>query len=63
MNYSITIPNGNTKYTVFTSLDRVSDEHEFEAGVIVSIDDEETARILCKDPIEHNLEGVDLKQE
>jgi hypothetical protein len=63
MNYSVTIPNGNTKYTVFTSLDRVSDEHEFEAGVIVSIDDEEIARLLCKNPIEHNLEGVDLKQQ
>ncbi|MDQ3228128.1 MAG: hypothetical protein M3Q13_00095 [Pseudomonadota bacterium] len=63
MSYSVTVPNGKTKYTVFTSLDRLTDEHEFEAGVTVTIGDSEVAKILCTAPIVHNIEGVDLKQE
>lgn len=63
VNYSVTVPNGSTRYTVFTSVDQLSDDHEFEAGVIVTADGEEIARILCREPIKHNLEDVDLKQE
>ena len=61
--YSITIPNGETKYTVFTSLDRVSDAHDSEAGVFATVGDNEVARILCKDMITSNMMDVDLKQE
>lgn len=63
INYSVTIPNDVTRYTVFTSLDRIGDDHEFEAGVIVTTDGVEIARILCREPILHNLEGVNLRQD
>jgi len=62
MNYSVTVQNGDTKYTVFTSLDRLTDEHEFEAGVTAAVGNNEVVRILCIDPIVHNIEGIDLKQ-
>ena len=61
--YSVTIPNGNTSYSVFTSLDRMSDSHEFDAGLSVTVGDEEIARIDCMEPIVHEIEGVDLQQE
>lgn len=63
MTHSVTIQSGNARYTVFTSLDRLSDEHQFEAGVIAEIDGDQVARVLCKDPVEHELEGVDLRRE
>ncbi|HEY0502980.1 MAG TPA: hypothetical protein VGD42_05730 [Lysobacter sp.] len=63
INYSVSVPSGSTKYTVYTSVDRVGDEHEFEAGVMVATNEEEVARIRCKEPVVHGLEGVDLKQD
>lgn len=63
IDYSITIPNGDTGYTVFTSLDRISDAHEFEAGVVVNADDKEIGRVLCKESITHHIDDIDLKQE
>lgn len=61
INYSVGIPNGATLYTVYTSADRISEDHTFEAGVAASVDGEEIARIRCVEPVEHRLEGVDLK--
>lgn len=61
--YSVTIPNGHTNYSVFTSLDRMSESHDFDAGVSVTVGDEEIARIDCVEPIVHQIEGVDLQQE
>lgn len=63
ISYSITLPSGDAKYTVFTSANRLTDQHEFEAGVLATIGDAEVARVLCEDPVTHNIDGVDLKQE
>ena len=62
ISYSVTITNGNTNYTVFTDLDRMTEAHEFEAGVSVDVNDKEIARILCIEPIVHHLEGIELKE-
>jgi hypothetical protein len=61
--YSVTIPNGNTKYTVFTSLDRSSDSHEFESGISVDVNGDEVAKIECRNLTANNLTGIDLKEE
>lgn len=63
LSYSVTITNGDTKYTVFTGLDRVDEAHEFEAGISVHVGDERVARILCVEPIVHNIEGIELREE
>lgn len=63
MNYSVTIPNGSAKYTVFTSADRIGSDHEFEAGVVVKDGQKEVARIRCVAPIVSNLAGVNLRVE
>lgn len=63
ISYSVIIPNADTRYAVFTSVDRLSDEHEFEAGVIATVRGEQVAQVLCREPIIHNLDGVDLRDE
>lgn len=63
INYSVTVANDDAKYTVFTSVDRMDDAHRFEAGVVATVDNEEVARVLCKSPVKHALEGVDLKRD
>ncbi len=60
--YSVTVPIGTTKYTVFTSADRIDDAHQLDAGVVVHVGNDEIARVRCIEPIRHELEGVDLKQ-
>lgn len=61
MSYSVDIPNGQTVYSVFTSLDRISEKHAFEAGVNVLQKGELLATVKCSGaPTENRLEGVDL---
>ena len=64
MSYSVTIPNGNTKYEVFLSVDRLSDDHPLEAGINVSVDDRHLATIECApNSLYQSLEGIDLPLE
>lgn len=63
ISYSVDIPNGNTTYNVFWSLDRLNEQQDsIEAGVNVMIHDQLAATVACsgKNIINH-LEGVDLK--
>lgn len=57
--YSVSVPNGDVHYTVFTSADR--SEQEFEAGVSVEKDEEEIARVICREPVLHNIEDIELR--
>lgn len=64
MSYTVNIPNGDYLYRVFWGVDRLTDEHEVEAGVHVEKKGDLLATVYCKpDTVEQNLEGVDLKPE
>lgn len=61
MHYSVDIPNGNTIYSVFWSLDRLSPQQEETGGVTVTIDGSYVATVSCgSGGIIQNLMGVDL---
>lgn len=62
MSYSVTVPNGATRYTVFFSVDRLSESHEIEAGINVDVNGEHVATVACRvDTLEQRIEGVDLR--
>lgn len=62
ISYSINIPNGNTVYDVFWAVDRMTDEHEEQAGVHVEVNGRPVATVRCDvDSVQQFLEGVDLK--
>ncbi|TIC82044.1 hypothetical protein [Crenobacter intestini] len=63
LSYAVNLPNGNTEYSVFWGMDRLSDGHEVEAGVHVSIDGRPAATVRCAPgaAIEQNIEGIDLR--
>jgi hypothetical protein len=64
ISYSVTIPNGNTRYQVFFSVDRLSETQEIEAGINVEFDGTHVATVDCKmDTVIHNMEGIDLKSD
>ena len=63
MSYAVDIPNGKTVYNVFWGVDRLSDNHDTEAGVNVMVDGKPIATVECTGKnIVQNMEGVDLKQ-
>ena len=63
VSYAVNLPNGNTEYSVYWGMDRLSDEHEVEAGVHVSIDGRPAATVRCAPSaaVEQNIEGIDLR--
>lgn len=62
MSYSVNIPNGNTVYSVFWGVDRLSEEHAVEAGVNVETNNKSVATVKCSEKnIEQNIEGIALK--
>ena len=59
---TIDLPNGNTTYSVFWGVDRMSDAHEVEAGVHVQANGRHVATVSCKeDMVQSFMEDVDLK--
>lgn len=64
LSYRVTIPNGTTAYSVFFSADRLSDNHDIDAGINVEVNGELVATIPCRaDSLEQQLEGIDLRSE
>lgn len=62
MSYAVDIPNGKTVYSVFWGVDRLSEEHDIEAGVNVLINGKQAATVMCRpDTVQQALEGIDLK--
>ncbi len=63
INYSVSIPHGNTVYSVFWSLDKLSESHAIEAGVNVEVNKKLVATVPCVDGKRavQNIEGIDLK--
>ncbi len=61
LSYSVDIPNVSTTYSVFVSMDRLTDAHAMEAGVNVWEGEKLLASVKCSGKkIVNNLEGVDL---
>lgn len=63
ISYSVQVPNGNTTYSVFWSLDRATSEREIDAGVRVEVNKKPVANVKCvgEKHIVQNIEGIDLK--
>ncbi|HPZ56154.1 MAG TPA: hypothetical protein PLK50_02420 [Ottowia sp.] len=61
--YSVDVPNGDTTYSVFWGVDKLSSNHTIEAGVNVETNGKQVAQVLCSPngKVLHNLEGVKLK--
>jgi hypothetical protein len=61
LSYSVDIPNGATTYSVFHSVDRITEAHATDAGVNVLEGDKLLATVKCSSKkMVNNLEGVDL---
>ncbi len=61
-NYSVQIPNGNTVYEVFSSTDRMGDEHASTSGINVNAGGKHVATLTCKSgTVVNNIEGISLK--
>ena len=64
MSYSVTVPNGAYNYTVFFSVDRISDEHPVTSGVIIEVDQKIISTVYClPNTLVQSLEGIDLKED
>jgi hypothetical protein len=63
MTYRVDIPNGETRYSVFWSADRMTEQHSIEAGVTVEQKGAELATVHClvNKKLVQNIEGIDLK--
>lgn len=62
MAYSVTIPNANAQYSVYSSVDRMSEEHTISAGVDVILNGKHATTVECSSNIDSSgLEGIDLK--
>ena len=64
ISYTVEIPNGDTKYIVFWSADRLSERHPIEAGVGVDRNGARLATGRCIDnkQLVQAIEGIDLKK-
>lgn len=61
--YSLSVPNGDTTYTVYSTFDRLADTLDFQHGIQVEVRDQQVANLRCREPgLIDNLEGVDLPQ-
>lgn len=59
-NYSVSVPNKDTVYSVFWSRDRLTIDQPPDAGVDVEINGEYVATVDCATDTTHNLIGVEL---
>jgi hypothetical protein len=61
MTYAVDVPNGDTSYSVFWSVDRLSETKAVEAGVRVHSNRKTLATVYCTGKVVNNLQGVQLK--
>lgn len=62
--YSVTVPNGDTRYTVYSTFDRLADALDFQYGINVEVRGRQVANLRCReDGLVDNLEGIDLPQD
>lgn len=63
--YSATIPNGKTRYTVWSTTERGSDPLETASGIAVEVNGKQVANIRCleNEDLVDNLFDIDLPRE
>ena len=63
--YSATIPNGRTRYTVWSSTERGSDPVQSSSGIAVEVNGKQVANIRCleNETLVDNLFDIDLPRE
>lgn len=63
ISYAVEVPNGDTTYSIFWGMDRLTDEHSIDAGVIVEVNNKHIATVKCvgEKNIVQNIEGIKLK--
>ena len=63
--YSATIPNGKTRYVVWSTTERGSDPVQSSSGIAVEVNGKQVANILClqDDTLLDNLFDIDLPRE
>ncbi|MGB0848394.1 MAG: hypothetical protein ACPGSM_16815 [Thiolinea sp.] len=64
INYSVTIPNGEYRYNVYTSIDKMEEDEKkgYEAGVTVEKKQSLLATVICRDDtVVDNIQGIDLQ--
>ncbi len=63
VHYSVNVPNGDTTYRVFWSLDRLAQTPRIEAGAEVEVGRKRVATVHCvgEKPIVQKIEGIQLK--
>lgn len=63
ISYAVEVPNGDTTYNVFWGMDRLTDEHSIDAGVMVEVNNKYVATVKCvgEKNIVQNIEGINLK--
>ncbi|OUC16300.1 MAG: hypothetical protein B0A82_01865 [Alkalinema sp. CACIAM 70d] len=61
MSYAVDVPNGETTYSVFWGVDRLSKTSEIEAGVRVKNNGKIAATVNCASKVTSNLQGVKLQ--
>lgn len=63
INHRVSIPNGNTVYTVFTSFDKMRPDEGLDSGVDVHVNGKLLTTVSCKPAsLRETLEGIDLKR-
>lgn len=61
--YLVSVPNGDTTYTVSSRLDRLAGTLDFQQGIQVEVRAQQVTDLRCREPgLIENLEGVDLRQ-
>ncbi len=64
MGYSVTLPNGAITYTVFYSVDRMTEGFPLTSGVTVANKNQRIATIYClSNTLNESLQGIDLKED
>lgn len=63
ISYAVDVPNGDTTYSVFWGMDRLTDEHTIDAGVNIEVNNKHVATVKCVEEknIVQNIEDIDLK--
>ncbi|MGI0491532.1 hypothetical protein ACN4EG_06950 [Alkalinema pantanalense CENA528] len=61
MSYAVDVPNGDTTYSVFWGVDRLSETRDIDAGVNLKSNSKLAATVNCVGKVTSNLQGVKLQ--
>jgi hypothetical protein len=62
MSYAVDVPNGDTVYSMYWGMDRMTEMHEVDAGIAISVDGKDVATVHCTPgSARQALESIDLR--